>query len=264
MSPTRSLIMAFVTIFVAAACSEESVTSVPAAELEAPSDLVLTFPSVTRETFIQGEVLEVTGLSGPARALSEGGDVPEDEAVSQIFGASTTVGFNAGYAYSAGRQRYTGNVGRVHTTATVSYNGTQIGSQIAFREHYVPFLLDFGAIKQLLAEAYVFVDQECGLKVDGHSEHYARWQWFLGGPAPEWGTAGETTQAFPPVDQPDCPSEEEPGEEEPGNGPTGGAESVMGEGSGPVTCWYWVTYDPYTGEVYDAQFLFCDDVMEGG
>ncbi|MDH3206966.1 MAG: hypothetical protein OEO79_10155 [Gemmatimonadota bacterium] len=259
MSPTRSLSMAFVTILIAAACSEESATWVPAAELEVPSDLLLTFPSVTRETFIQGEVIEVGDPSRPAGAYSEGGDVLRDEAFSEIVGASTKVGFDSDYAYSMAQQRYTGNVGRVHTTATVSYDGTQIGSQVAFREHYVPFLFDFGAIKDLWVEAFVFIDKECGLKVDGHSEHYARWQWFLGGPAPEWGTAGETTQAFPPVNQAACPSEEEPD-----NGWTGGGESGTGEESGAVTCWYWVTYDPYTGEVYDAQFLYCDDVTVGG
>jgi hypothetical protein len=147
----------------------------------------------------------------------------------------------------------------VETLATVSFGAQVIGSQPAHRQDYIPFLFNLGRVNEILAEAFVFVDQDCGLKVDGYSRHFAKWQWFLAGPAPIWGDADMSTQAFPPVYQPPC--QEEP---TPDPGYNGGTEAGGAEGSDVVTCWYWVTYDPYTGEIYDADFLFCDGAMEGG
>jgi len=252
MSPAHCFRAALATMLVATACSEEPITSLPAADLETPVDLALAFPRLTAQTLFQGEVVELAPTSGPARDFSE--DVPDDDDVSQIYGAGTSVGFTADYAYSNGRHTYTGNLGKVETTARVSFDGAQIGSQFAFQEEYTPFLLDFGSVKEILAEAYVFIDQDCGLRVDGDSNHYAGWQWFLGSTAPNWGPAGMSTQAFPPVSQPACREQEEDAD----GGYSGGSES--GGGEGWVTCWYLVTYDPYSGEIFDVDFLFCDDV----
>ena len=263
MSPACRFRAALVTILVATACSEEPATSVRLADTEVPTDLAFTFPLITAEALTQGESVETAPSPPPAGVWTDGGpDVPEDEAFSEILSASTNVGFTADYAYSNGRQTYTGNKGRVETTARVSFEGTMIGTQPAFREDYVPYLFDFGSIKQLWAEAYVFIDQDCGLKVDGDSSHFAGWQWFLGGTAPSWGPASESTQAFPPVSQEACTEQEE--EVWPEGGSYGGSEADGAEGSGPVTCWYWVTYDQYTGEIYEAQFLYCDGLSEGG
>jgi hypothetical protein len=261
MSPARCLGAALVTMIVAAACSEESATSVPLVHSEVPTDLVFTFPELSAETLIQGEVVEIAPPEFLAGVISDGEPtVPNEEAFSEILSASTNVGFTADYAYSNGRQTYTGNKGRVETRARVSFNGTQIGSQPAFAENYVPYLFDFGRIKQLLAEAYVFIDQDCGLKVDGDSSHFAGWQWFLGGTAPSWGPASMSTQAFPPQSQGACLEEDT----WPDSGSSGGSDGGGAEGPGPVTCWYWVTYDPETGEIYDADFLYCDGLSEGG
>lgn len=261
MSLARSLCVGLVTVLVTTACSEESTTSIPVAESAWPSALAFTFPEITAEDLMRGEVEEVSSPSAPARVLSnEDPNAPDEDAVAQVFGASTKVGFTADYAYSSGRHSYTGNKGRVETTARVSYDGTQIGTQTAFREEYVPFLLDWGETKEIWAEAYIFLDQGCGLRVDADSKHYSGWQWFMGGPAPNWGPASVSTQAFPPVSQPACAEDDDSSD----SGPTGGSESGGAEDSSPVTCWYWVTYDPYTGEIYDADFLFCDGLTEGG
>jgi hypothetical protein len=258
MSLARSLCVGLVTLLVTTACSEESSTSIAGPDADWPAALTLMFPEVAAEDFMRGEV---EAPADPARVLSIGDpDGPDEDAVAQVFGASTKVGFTADYAYSSGRHKYTGNKGRVETTARVSYDGTQIGTQTAFREEYVPFLLDWGETKEIWAEAYVFLDQDCGLRVDADSKHYAGWQWFLGGPAPNWGPASVSTQAFPPVSQPACAEADDSSDD----GLVGGSESGGAEDSGPVTCWYWVTYDPFTGEVYEADFLFCDGLTEGG
>ena len=106
-----------------------------------------------------------------------------------------------------------------------------------------PFLLDWGIVKSISTEAYVFTGQDCGLAVAGNSHHEASWQWFLAGPVPNWGSASMSSQAFPPVEQPPCDPVEQP------NGGGGGGGS---SGGGSLTCWYWVTYDQHTGEVLDA------------
>jgi hypothetical protein len=244
-----------------AACSEESTTSIPPIiDPDTPTDLDLTFPRLTREHRMQGERVEIAPSPGPAAVITDGGPMAPDDTEAAILSAKTDVGFTADYAYSAGRQRYTGNRGRVETTAFVTYNGTPIGTQPAMKEEYVPFLLDFGSIKELVVEAYVFIDRDCGLKVDGNSMHFSGWEWFLGATAPNWGPSGESSQAFPPQSQPAC-VEEAP---EPATGGTGSAEFSGIEGYPPVACWYWVTYVPYSGVIYDADFLYCDDAMTAG
>jgi hypothetical protein len=259
MSRTRGFRAVLVTMLVAVACSEEPTTSVPVVDLQEPTDLALSFPIITQEALVQGHVRAAVPESGPAGSLgNEGSGVPDDDVVAEIFNAQTNVGFRPTYAYANGRHNYTGNVGRVETVARVSFDGAQIGSQPSVEEQAIPYLLDFGRVKEVVTEAYVFIDQQCGLRVDGESVHSANWEWFLAGPAPGWGGATRTSQAFPPVDQPECQEEPTP---DPGHSP--GSESGGVEGSGWVTCWYLVTYDPYTWEIYEAQFLFCDG-FEGG
>jgi hypothetical protein len=256
MSPVRAFRAALVTLLVIVGCSDESAVSLPRAEAETPSDLEFSMPLLDREARLPDLVVPVEVHPGPA-----GPAASDDYEPTQILSASTTVGFMSNYAYSTGRHRYTGNVGRVDTEAVVTFGSQELGRQPAHNQDYVPFLLDFGQVRDIAAEAYVFTDQECGLEVDGDSNHWAGRQWFLGGQAPDWGDESMSTQAFPPAQQPACAEEEEPydgGELPPGS------ESEGAEGENPVTCWYWVTYDPVTGEVYDAQFLYCDDPGEGG
>ena len=178
---------------------------------------------------------------------------------SKIISALTWVGFQSNYAFSSARQRYTGNHGEISTTATVTYDSQVIGSQPMSRESTTPYLLDGGREKTLWIDAYVFTDQKCGLKVDGSSRHVAEWQWFLGAVS-NWGTDLLTTQAFPPVEQPPC--EEQVVTDATNSG--AGLEGDTNDGGGLVTCWYLVTFDLSTGEVLEAQFLYCDDVVEGG
>jgi hypothetical protein len=257
----RGFRAALVTVLVATACSEEPTTSVPTVDTDIPTDLALMFPEATDQILVQGVGEEVTPPTEPAGAIRKPPTEPEPPppvppVASEIWGARTGVGFMPGIAYSNGSHHYTGNVGRVETVAIVTFGSQEIGRQPAANQESVPYLLDFGRAKQIAVEGYVFVDQECGLRVNGQSAHFANWEWFLGGPAPNWGKGQMTTQAYPPADQPPCA----PPPPNPGGGGSGGAG---GGGDGWVSCWYYVTYDLETGEIVDARFLFCDDVIGG-
>jgi hypothetical protein len=261
MSPNRATCAALVTVLVAVGCAEESTTGIAVAETETLVDLVFTFPEITPDILTPTIVEEIDPPAGPARAFGDvseepdPGDEPTMDEVSRIWGASTNVGVTSGYAYSTGRHSYSGNTGKVTTEAIILMDGQEIGRRAASRQNYVPFLTDMGQIHEIWAEAYVYTDQECGLTVDGDSGHWAWWQFYSGASAPHWGESSMTTQAFPPYVQPECGTSLEPN--------SGGGSGAGTDGSGAVTCWYWVTYDPASGAILDAEFLYCDNV-EGG
>jgi len=263
MSHLRAVCAIAVLTASAVACSEEPATSVPLAEVDVPVDLAFTFPDVTNRTLIGRVVERVEDASAPAAVLSDGEslsseDPPPPPVPSKLISVLTEVGQQDGRAYSRARQRYTGNHGEISTTATVSYQGTVIGTSTQFRENTIPFLTDWGQEKTLITETYVFTDQRCGLRVEGRSEHVASWEWFLG-QVSSWGKDAMSSVGFPPYDQPPCEEVVEP------YGGTGsGAESGGSEGQEVVTCWYLVTIDYQTGEIVDSRFLYCDGVAEGG
>jgi len=262
MSLSRLLCAAVVTVLVTAACSDPSATALGRTDGEVPADLTLLFPSFTDADRMRVEHREITPSEAPAAALQmEDPDEspPEREAMSSIWSERTEVGFQGAYAYSRARHSYSGNVGRVETVATVYYGSQVVGTQPKAAQDYIPFLFDFGMNKSITTEAYVFIDQECGLRVDGTSSHLAWWEWSLVDKVSTWGRSERNSQAFPPVEQPSCQQDDILA-----GGFAGGSEGGGGSGSGAVTCWYWVTYDSYTGEIYDAEFLYCDDAMEGG
>jgi len=261
MSPSRAIRAILATMLVAAGCSDESTTPLRPADIP-PPDLLLTFPAFTEQDRMHVERGEVEPPGGPAGIFSEDPEEasPDMNAISEITFPRTDVGFQGAYAFSRGSHSYTGNVGRVETVATVSYEGQVIGTQPQAREVYDPFLLDFGRTKHMAVDALVFVEQECGLEVDGHSKHFAHWQWFLGSTVSTWGHSEAGSQAFPPVEQPPC--QQQDGAD---GGYGGGSEDGGGSGGGgAVTCWYWVTYDLDTGDIYGTRLLFCDEAGEGG
>lgn len=262
MSPTRVYRAAMVTVLVAIGCADEPINPlVPTVgDSDVPIDLAFVLPEISTETIAHARIEEVDPSSGPAGAFSEDPDPtaeePDMDEIGRIYGAGTTVGFTTTYAYATGRHSYTGNVGRVDTKAVVTVDGQVLGTQPAMRQNAVPFLLDWGEVKSIWAEAYVFTDTDCGLRVSGDSDHRAWFQWFLGNSAPSWGEARVSSQAFPPVEQPDCTEVVEE--------PYSGESDAGSDGDSKATsCWYLVTYDLETGEIIDAEFLYCDDVIGG-
>jgi hypothetical protein len=253
MSLARLSCLAVAFLSLAVGCGQDSPTNPPAVSLEDSGDLELRWPAVTREDRHPSNVVTSAPSTGPAGVITEEeppAEPPEDASAS-IISPITEVGFRPTYAYSRGRHRYVGNIGRVSTEATVTFDGEVLGTQPSERQDATPFLLDWGTIKSISTEAYIFTGHDCGLTVSGSSDHEARWQWFLGGPVPNWGSARMSSQAFPPVSQPPCEQEAQP---------NGGGGGSGGSGGGSLTCWYWVTYDQFTGEVLDADLLYCEEV----
>jgi len=161
----------------------------------------------------------------------------------KILNARTNVGFDPGYAWSVGRHEYIGNVGEVSTTAHVTHESKHLGSQTAHRQNDVPFLIDFGTVKLIWAQAKVYTDHECGLSVQGTSDHKARWQFWNGSTTSSWGEARLSTQASP-ANQGGCARS---------TGQMGLTETT----SSGMVCYYLITYDMNTMEVLRADFLYC-------
>jgi hypothetical protein len=162
----------------------------------------------------------------------------------QIFRARTKAGFHDGQAWAEGAHSYIGNVGAVSTTTRVMYAGRFLAERSATEQRYTPFLLNFGRVDFVSVYVPVLSDHECGLTVEGTSQHSASWQFFQGVGAANWG--GVTTPTFASqASQPDCPDGFD------GIG-SGGAES-----SGGSVCFVEYWYDKASGEVLESEILFC-------
>jgi hypothetical protein len=162
----------------------------------------------------------------------------------QIFSARTKAGFHDGHAWAEGAHSYIGNVGAVSTTARVMYAGQFLAERSATEQRYTPFLLNFGRKDFVSVYVPVYSDHECGLTVEGTSQHSAAWQFFQGVGTANWG--GVVTSSFSSrASQAECPDGFD------GVG-AGGAESAGGS-----VCFVEYWYDKETGEVLDSEILFC-------
>jgi hypothetical protein len=172
-------------------------------------------------------------------------DIP-DENFASIVDPQTRAYFGSGRAGASGQHNYTGNVGRVHTTAHVAFQDRHLGSQSSERQENIPFLLDFGQLKFIWTRAEVSTDHECGLSVQGNSVHEANWEFFQGTGVSTWGKVSRAT-ASGVVRQRDCSTRTE-------TRSVGGSTS---EGESYFYCTYLITYDLQTGQIYRAERLFC-------
>lgn len=208
-----------------------------------PVDLMLRIPALTNEMLTTRSFVELTPDSATSPQAGPAGAPLEMRPFQQVFDPRTRVYFQDGYSAALGIHQYVGNVGSIRTTANVDYRAQYLGSHTSEKQQYFPFLLDFGRLKSIWVEAKVFSDHECGLNIGGDSSHAASWQFFQGGSAPLWGTSRMPSQAQP-VSQPGCSRR---------TGESTGAEAQPG-GS---TCYYLITYDLDTGEILNADFLYC-------
>lgn len=241
------LVLALVFVLGLAACEQGTTAVDPSAsDSWVDQDLSLDLPRLTQDLLTATSTMPA--LLGDPVARSEARDDEFDESgepVSGVYAAKTVPGFEPGYAYTRGEHWYSGNKGRVETTADVSYLGQLVGSQSAFNEGYELFLMDFGRWKFLSATARVYSEHECGLSVAGRSEHSAWWEFFTGVGVATWGKTARTTAA-PTLQQSAC-------------SPVVTAAGSDG-GSPTFACWYLLTYDLESGAVYDAELLYCDQV----
>jgi hypothetical protein len=180
-------------------------------------------------------------------ALAETGELEDEQArpLQQIFDPETRVGFEPGYAWALGSHRYIGNLGSVTTTAHATYNDMDLGSYTGTRQKYLPFLADWGLVKHIWQQSKIYTDHECGVSVQGYSDHRAWWQFYQAKSAPEWGLARRSSQSGW-ARQPACAN-------------SGTSQVTTGEESAQGTvCYYLITYDLDTGEIVNAEFLFCN------
>lgn len=225
-----------------AGCAEETPVSPVASAVDEGPPLVraplLTQSDLDKSNF---RVLGAPAADpGPARAeFDEQGGRP----IQQIFGPSTRADFGTGFASSIGAHRYIGNVGAVSTTASLSFQGQHVASRTSNQQDYTPFLLDWGSVKRVVTWIKIPSDHECGLSVEGQSDHRAWWQFFQGRGVAAWGVTRTTTQEGP-TRQGACAN------------PTGQTEDTR-QSEGGLVCTYLITFDLETGEIVNAELLFC-------
>lgn len=204
-----------------------------------PSDLIRT----EKDTLPPSETMpgEPGGMEGLAPADFE--EDPYSRPPAAIFEADSRGDFQEGFGGVYGTQMYGGNKGSITTTAHVSYKDQHVGTATGSREQYTPFLGDWGRTKHLWVFPKVYTDRECGLSVQGGSQHAAWWEFYQGGAVQTWGRDGLSTQA-PPYPQGACSNN------------VGSFEAENAKPGGLV-CTYWITYDLDTGEVISAELLYC-------
>jgi hypothetical protein len=186
--------------------------------------------------------------SGPSRVDDQiGGGEFESRPLQQVFNPRTIVGIAEGYdyVYAIGLHDYIGNMGAVSTTAHATFQDQHLGSYTAERQNYTPFLVDFGAMKDIWAIAKVFTDKTCGLSALGESRHSAWWQFYQGRAAPLWGVSKSYSQAQPER-QRACGSMT--------TTRSGGSEDG---GGGGMICYVLITWDLATGQIVDTRILSC-------
>ena len=248
MNRSRSLIWVGTLSAALAACAEEGPTT-PSANAAPVRDLVLSAPVIVPEDLV---VVTIAGGAAGGPFLSDdsslddgggGGSEGEEDDGADIWDARTKVGFYSDHAYAEGSHRYSGQVGRVETTAHVDFENAYLGSQTAIMQEYD--WLTFRLTHFVTAYAQVNTDHTCGLGVQGRSLHAAWGEVFQIKGSPSWGRTEQTTSAGP-VRQVNC------GRTISGNDPTGTYTT-----EGGIVCMYLITYDIDTREVLRVELLSC-------
>jgi len=233
-----------------AACSADGPTTLETQDGPVP-DLYLSAPWITSEDLVS------VGDAGPSADrpalvedshLYEGGDESGGssdggESGVEIWDAHTNVGFDYDHAYAEGSHRYSGQVGRVETTAHVTWNDAYLGTQTAVMQEYD--WLTLRSTHFVTTYAQVNTDHSCGLSVQGRSLHAAWAELFQIKGAPTWGRTEQTTSAGP-VRQDRC------GRTASNVDPTGTYST-----GGGIVCTYLITYDLATLQILDVTLLSC-------
>jgi len=240
-------------MLVVAACADTPTTGPVGADDDLPMSLDLMVPKLGASALAVWSTEGADALvGGPAPTLYADEEAPEvegswDNPASAIYDARTIAGFAPGSAWAMGEHSYQGNKGRIETTVTAAFEGTQIGSQSAYRLADWTFWLDFGIVKHISAIARLYTNHECGLTAWGSSNHEAWWEAIPGANIATFGRISRSSTSDPEF-QPDCAP------------PVPYAGGGGGGGGGPegAYCWVSIWYDLDTGEVLDYDVLFCE------
>jgi hypothetical protein len=239
---------------------EDTATNVPLGTSEPPSDLALAVPIDLRDRLVVRTIrVDSVRPDGPARSEHLGyGSYPseyesawEEMPASGIWNAHTRANFLPGRLSVVGSHEYIGNKSSIDTRGSLGFQGSVIGTNQAYVEQSHPFPIPMLSPQSIWAEARIYTDQECGLSGWGDSAHAAWWEAVLGGPVFNFSrkqVASHADRAY----QPACPPNPPP----PPDNDTG-VTSTGGGGEG--VCYLWITYDLYSGQIYDSEVLFCTD-----
>jgi hypothetical protein len=252
MSLARSRARPLVILLLAVGCAESPPTTIEE-DVVAPRDLAFILPALAGERLVQSEGGSQAGTPRPMGVYSEDGWSEDDVVYSDIWNHRTRANFLPGYLSVQASHEQQGNVGRIQTTGTVRHEGQVIGTQLATIERSWPFVIDFGLPHELWLSLRVYTDTECGLTGYGDSVHTAYWHAVIGGPVFDFNRTTRTSQSDherQPVCEPTTTTFTSTG------GGSGGTSS-----GGTYTCFFWIEYDLWTGEILEAEFLFC---TEGG
>lgn len=244
-----------------AACEEQPDAVVGLGADQLSPDLALVLPTaIPEEPVVRNVFDQVTAPAGPARSEHEGYgtygeagygyqydyDYSATSTAAGIWNEKTTAYFFPGYLGVTGSHDYIGNKSSIETTGTVALDGAVIGTNSSFREDSYPFIYPPWVTHSIFTQAVIYTDTECGLSGWGSSRHRVWWEAVLGGPSYEFSEVARTSNAAR-VYQPGCP----PPPPQPQTGYVGGGDEGL--------CYLWITYDIYTGEIYDSQLLYCTD-----
>jgi hypothetical protein len=261
MYPHRSRMLPTAALLALVAC-EDTATDVPSGASELPSDLAFEVPIDLRDRLVVRTIkVDSVRPDGPARSEHLGyGSYPsdpsygtgyEDVPAAGIWDANTRATFFPGRLSVVGSHEYVANKSSIDTRGSLAFQGTVIGTNQAYVEQSHPFLIPLLSPQFIWAEARIYTDRECDLSGWGDSAHAAWWEAVFGGPVFTFSRAQVASHADRAY-QPACPSTPPP----PSNTNTG-TTSTGGGGEG--VCYVWITYDIYTGEIYDQQLMFCTD-----
>lgn len=251
MPRSRARLLAGTIPLLIAACGDRTPTAPPGAPERARA-LPVAAPTLTTDRF---HLVAVAAAAEPAATvdaqrteieseleLELESDFEELTESTQIINARTRVGFTDTGAYAEGSHNFTGHGGRIETTASVTFDGADLGSQTAVEQR--SFTFSFKVWKFISAWAPVYTDVHCGLSVKGRSIHEAWWELFQGRSAPSFGNSS-TSSFGGPESQAPCGTRYSTRD---GSG---------SEDSGGMVCTYLVTYDLDTLEVLRVELLYC-------
>lgn len=163
--------------------------------------------------------------------------------MANIYDPRTGASFPPGQAQVVGSHQFTGNVSTIDVTANLAFLDKPLAEVQAHAMKSEGLV--YGLEKStLLGVARIYTDKECGLELNGSSKHMAKWETLTPGTI-TWGEVRLGTQAEP-ARKPDC-------EKEITDGDGAGISSPDG-----MICYYLITYDLETGEIYDAELITCD------
>lgn len=244
----RNIFLPTAAVVLMAACADTPTAVTPADDGGGALDFAL--PVLEAATLVAVDATEAR----PAGAVIQDPEAPPTpdpstvptNTMSQITNARTNAGFAAGYGQSTGQHWYQGNKSRIDTSVNVRFEGTTLGSQAATKEADAWYWADFGSWKHIFSNARFYTDRDCGLTAYGSSNHSAWWEATIPPAVARYGQVSLTTLSDL-ARQAECPPPEPEYES-----PPGGGSSTL--------CYVWIEYDMYSGEIYSAELLYCEDI----